>query len=54
MSDEISERKAILSVYLTDETFGYETDLAPEEIVFWLDVIKASIVNRVLEVDDNE
>jgi len=48
------ENKPILSVFLTEETFGYETDLSPEEIVFWLDVVKASIVNRVIEVDTNE
>jgi len=56
MTDEEikQERKLVLSLYVTDKTFGYETDLSPEEAVFWLDVVKGSLIAQVLEAEPNE
>jgi hypothetical protein len=54
-TEESVEEEAVepvFKIFLSEDTFGYETDLSPEETVFWLDVVKTNILNKVTGGDN--
>ncbi len=46
MPDE--ESKAI-NISITDDKLNYESNMTISDMMFWLDVIKAMLMNKVLE-----
>lgn len=52
MSEEVESVEPVFKLFLSEDTFGYETELAPEDCVFWLDVVRASIINKVIGEND--
>jgi hypothetical protein len=43
----------VLSIFVDEGQFGYDTDLSPEESIFWLEATKISILNRVVGESEN-
>lgn len=41
-----------ITITLTDDNIGYESDLPIPEVIFCLDIVKSMLVKKVLE--DNE
>jgi hypothetical protein len=54
MAEEEVKEEPAFSIFLSNDTFGYETSMTPEESIFWLDVVKTSILNKVIGGDEDE
>lgn len=52
--EEVEVVEPVFKLFLSDDTFGYETELSPEECIFWLDVVKTNILNKVVGGEDDD
>ena len=39
-----------ITINISDNDVGYDTELDPEEVVFWLDAVKFIVLNQVFAV----
>ena len=50
----IEKEQPAFAIFLSNDTFGYETNMTPEESIFWLDVVKTSILSKVIGGNEDE
>lgn len=47
MSEEAT-KESVITITISENSVKYDTDLAMPEVVFWVEMVKAMVVDRIL------